>query len=266
MNQANAASGIRAWLAAAAGGLAAALATTLVLAPAQWAAAAVSNASGGRVELAEASGSIWNGSATLVLAAGADRGDRASLPGTLSWTLRPWGLLHGTVDLTLQHTAALAAPLRIQAEIDGRVRIGAASVRLPASILAGLGAPWNTVRPGGILTLRSDGLEVRAGKIQGGLVGEWEYASSALTPVSPIGHYRLLLTGPYPGTQVDLQTVSGPLELTGSGTIGEGGHLRFDGIARALAATDPATRTQLTGLIALLGRSDGEAAILRLGS
>jgi general secretion pathway protein N len=267
MNSRRSATGIRAWLAAAAGGLAAALATTLVLAPAQWAAAAVSNASGGRVELAEASGSIWNGSATLVVAPGADRrDDRASLPGTLTWTLRPWGLLHATVDLTLQHTAALAAPLRIQAEADGRVRIGAASIRLPASILAGLGAPWNTVRPGGVLTLRTDGLEARAGRIQGALVGEWEYASSALTPVSPIGHYRLLLTGPYPGTQVDLQTVSGPLELTGSGTIDEGGRLRFDGIARALAATDPATRTQLTWLIALLGRTDGESAILRLGS
>lgn len=264
--------------AAVAGGAAAAAATVLALAPAQWAAAAVSRASGGRVELAEASGTIWNGTATLVLNPGGDAeaqdgagrrnrdSDRASLPGTLGWRLSPWSLLHGTLDLTLQQTSALAAPVHVQAGIDGRVRIGPASLRLPASILSGLGAPWNTVRPGGMLSLRTDGLEIGAGQVRGGAAGEWEYASSALTPVSPIGHYRLELTGPYPGTQVNLLTVSGPLELTGSGTIAEGGRLRFDGVARALAATDPATKTQLTGLITLLGRSDGETAILRLGS
>jgi len=42
--------------------------------------------------------------------------------------------------------------------------------------------------------------------------------------------------------------------------------LRFEGIARALAATDAATKTQLTGLISLLGRREGDAAILSFGS
>jgi hypothetical protein len=54
--------------------------------------------------------------------------------------------------------------------------------------------------------------------------------------------------------------------LTGSGTIGEGGRLRFQGVARPLAAADAATKTQLTGLISLLGRRDGDAAILSFGS
>jgi hypothetical protein len=76
----------------------------------------------------------------------------------------------------------------------------------------------------------------------------------------------LQTSGQYPGTRLELQTISGPLELTGSGTIGEGGRLRFQGIARPLATADPATKTQLTGLISLLGRRDGDAAILSFGS
>jgi len=257
----------RAWLAAAAGGTVAVLATIAALAPAQWADRALQRATGGRVELAEATGTIWNGSATLVLSSGDERANaRSSLPDPLSWRLSFWPLLSGTAELTLRHPSALATPLTISAYADGRLQLGAATLRLPAALLAGLGAPWNTVRPGGILSLRTDGLELSQGRCRGSLTADWEYASSGLTPVTPIGHYRLQTSGQYPGTRLELQTISGPLELTGSGTIAEGGRLRFDGIARALAGSDQATKTQLTGLISLLGRREGDAAILSFGS
>lgn len=257
----------RAWIVAVAGGLAAALVTLAVLAPAQWAAQLLSRAADGRIELAEASGTIWNGSGTLVLASGEGRGDSSSsLPGPLSWHLSPLALLTGTVELTLRHPSALTAPLQISLYADGRLQLGAASLRVPAELLAGLGAPWNTVRPGGIVSVRTDGLQIAGGHGTGSVTVEWEYASSALSPVSPIGHYRLQTSGQYPGTRLELQTISGPLELTGSGTIDEGGRVRFEGIARPLPAADAVTRTQLTGLISLLGRREGETAILNFGS
>ena len=259
--------GSRAWIAAVAGAAVAALVTLAALAPAQWAGQALERASSGHIELAEATGTIWDGSATVVLASGGGGGEsRSSLPGALSWHLSAPALLTGTVELTLRHPSALTAPLQLNVYADGRMQLGAATVRLPAAVLAGLGAPWNTVRPGGILSAHTDGLQISQGHCRGSFSAEWEYASSALTPVSPIGHYRLQTSGQYPGTRLELQTISGPLELTGSGTIGEGGRLRFDGIARPLAAADPATRTQLTGLISLLGRRDGETAILSFGS
>ena len=255
------------WIPVALAGAVAALFTVAALAPAQWADLAIRSATRGRVELAEARGTIWNGSATLVLASGEGRDSvRAGLPDPLSWHLSALRLLTGTLDLTLQHPSALAAPVRLTATVGGRVEVGPASLRLPAAMLTGLGAPWNTVRPGGIVSLRTEGLQLSPGQLQGSLSLEWEYASSALTPVSPIGHYRLQTSGQYPGTRLELQTISGPLELTGSGTIGEGGRLRFQGIARPLAAADPATKTQLTGLISLLGRREGDAAILSFGS
>ncbi len=238
---------------------------TFVLAPAQWMGALVHNATQGRVELAETRGSFWKGDATLVLTAGAG-GVRASLPERLSWQLSPLALLTGTVDLTLVHPSALVQPLNLRATLDGHLNAGPTTVRLPASLLIGLGAPWNTVRPGGVLTLTWDRLAVEPRRFQGAVVAEWQFASSNLTPVSPFGHYRLTTNGVFPGTQLNLLTISGPLELTGSGTIAEGGRLRFQGVARALPGTDPAIKTQLTGLISLLGRRDGESAILNFGS
>lgn len=247
--------------------LAALAATTLMLAPAQWLAALMHAHTGGRVQLAEAKGTLWNGQATLVLAPNAQPGAlRASLPERLSWRLSPWALLVGRIDLTLTHPSALSQPLAVRAQLGGRTEIGAATLRLPASLLIGLGAPWNTVRPGGVVSVTWDRLLIEPGRVQGNLSAEWQFASSNLTPVSPFGHYRLQTNGVFPGTQLNLVTVSGPLELTGSGTIAAGGHLRFQGIARALPGTDPAIKTQLTGLISLLGRRDGESAILNFGS
>lgn len=248
--------------------LAALLATVLVIAPAQWAASALKNATGGRLELAEASGTVWNGSALLVLASSPEPGAaRSTLPERLSWHMSPWALLTGQLDLTVSHPSALAQPLSVRAPLlgGGPATLSATTLRVPASLLVGIGAPWNTIRPGGILLVNWDRLQIDSGRMQGNISAEWQYASSALTPVSPMGHYRLQTNGIWPGTQLDLLTVSGPLELKGSGTIPEGGRLHFTGRAQAMPGTDPGVKAQLTGLISLLGRRDGEGALLNFG-
>jgi general secretion pathway protein N len=249
-------------------GLVAVALTVAVLAPAQWAASAARSATGGRLDLAETSGSLWQGEATVVLASGTGPGTtRASLPERLSWRLSPWQLLAGTVDLTLTHPSALAQPLTIRKPLGSTLVIGATTLRLPASLLTGLGAPWNTVRPGGVLAINWDRLQIDGQGFRGNLNAEWQFASSSLTPVSPFGHYRLETNGVFPGTQLQLLTISGPLQLLGSGTIGEGGRLRFEGTARPVPGTDASVKTQLTGLISLLGpRKDSETATLRFGS
>ncbi len=229
---------------------AAVLATALIVAPAQWMASAVAEATGDRVVLAEAAGSLWNGRASVVMSPGAESGGASvSLPEPLSWTLSPWRLLAGTVDLTLAHP----------------VEVGGTTLRLPAAVLVGLGAPFNTIRPGGLLSITWQRLEFHGGSMQGDLVGEWQFASSALSQVAPFGHYRLSATGGYPDTRLLLATVAGPLEMTGDGTIDGRGGLRFSGRARALPGVDSSTRAQLAGLITLLGRRDGDSAILSLG-
>lgn len=238
--------------------------TVAVLAPAQWLASALARASDGRVALAEVQGSFWNGQGTLVLTSKA--GSRASLPERLSWRVSPRALLTGRIDATFSHPSALVQPLHVQATPDGKTRVGATTLRLPAIVLVGLGAPWNTLRPGGTISVSWNQLLIDAGRIHGNIIAEWQFASSAMTPVSPFGHYRLQTAGLLPGSQLKLTTISGPLELAGVGTISEGGHLRFRGRAQPMSGTDELVKSQLTGLLSLLGRRDGEAAILSIGN
>ena len=58
-------------------------------APAQWLADAMQQASAQRLLLADARGSLWTGSAVLVLTGGAGSRDASALPGRLHWRLRP---------------------------------------------------------------------------------------------------------------------------------------------------------------------------------
>lgn len=241
--------------------------TVAVLAPAQWLASGLYEATGGRVALAEVNGRLWSGDATLVLASGREaQATRASLPERLSWRLSPWALLSGKVDVTFSHPSALAQPLHVVAGFDGKAQAEGTTLRLPAILLAGLGAPWNTLRPGGLISVSWDRLAIAPHHFEGNVVAEWQFASSAMTPVSPFGHYRLQTQGTFPGTQLNLTTISGPLELTGTGTIAEGGRLRFKGRAQPQTGTSDAVKQQLTGLLSLLGRRDGDAAILNFGN
>jgi general secretion pathway protein N len=241
--------------------------TAVIMAPAQWVASAISQTTGDRIVLAEAKGSVWRGEASVVLSPGEDAGiARMALPEALSWRLSPWRLLAGTIDLTLSHPSALSQPLQLRVDLSGRVELLATTVQLPAALLAGLGAPFNTIKPGGVLSLAWQRLEIHRGRMTGDLAGEWQFATSTLTTVAPFGNYRLLAQNGFPGTRLKLSTLSGPLELIGDGTIDEQGNLRFTGRARAQPGVDESTRAQLAGLVLLLGPRDGDSAILSLGN
>ncbi|NDG42060.1 MAG: general secretion pathway protein GspN, partial [Betaproteobacteria bacterium] len=74
------------------GALLGAIAGLAFNAPAQWLADALHQASGERLLLAQARGSLWDGSAVLVLTGGTGSHDASALPGRLAWQLRPDGL------------------------------------------------------------------------------------------------------------------------------------------------------------------------------
>jgi general secretion pathway protein N len=252
-------------IAIAAAALAGAAVVLLTMAPAGLVALAVHRGSEGRIRLGDPAGTIWNGQADLIL--GGDDGATAGtrLPGRLAWRLAAGRLLLGTVDLTLSDAALLDTPLALRIDRSGATA-DPDRARVPAAVLQGLGAPWNTIQPGGELQLEWDTLHLRDGALRGALRAEWLGASSRLSPIVPFGHYRLLADGIFAGAALQLETVSGPMEMTGNGTIAGAYRLRFHGTARVQAGTDAATATQLSGLISLLGRRDGDGAILNFGS
>jgi len=208
----------------------------------------------GRLRLIDARGTVWIGSAMLGLS---DGRQVMLIPGRLSWKIDLAALASGRVTADLSHPA-LAAPLAVSLAATS-IALKAGQAELPAALLAALGAPFNTVRPGGALSLRWTNIELKGGALAGNLQIDWREAQSALSKVAPVGSYRLQVTGAGDTARVQLDTLRGPLRLQGSGTV-KGGRVSFKGLASA----DPDMRPALIGLISVLGPRVGDQAVLAI--
>jgi len=235
--------------------------TLLTQAPARWLAAGVDSASGQVVQLADPQGTVWNGSARLLLSGGAGSRSLTALPGRVHWTLRPaWGGLQARV---LADCCTPAGPLavRIGPRWGGaQVRVADSQSLWPAALLAGLGTPMNTIEPQGELALSTQGLSVEwlAGRLvlQGRAEFTVRHMSSRLSTVQPLGSYRMVLAGGDTPT-LELSTLEGALQLSGNGQWA-GSRLRFTGQAWAAPGMD----APLGPLLILLGHMrDGRAQI-----
>lgn len=251
------------WEWALAGGVAGLAVAVAVFAPAHWLAQWVTNATGGQVQLLQARGTVWTGSAQLVLTGGAASQDRAALPGRVEWRLRPtWD----GVRAQLQASCCTTEPLR--AQVHGRwggmrVSLADGQSQWPAALLTGLGTPWNTLQPQGQLVLQTRALDLQwaAGRmVLGGQVQlDARAMSSRLSTLRPMGSYRLVLQGgDVPA--LTLSTLDGHLQLSGAGQW-VGNRLRFAGEATAA----PEREAALSNLLNIIGRRSGARSIITVG-
>ena len=264
------------WIAASVAlGLLAAAAVLLVTAPASVADWALARATLGRVRLADARGSVWNGSGRLVLAdaaAGPADGPLTGaapelralagvvLPGVFSWRVSAWPLLVGMLDARIEHDS-MKQPVLLSGR-PGELRVSAGALSLPPVALDRLGSPWNTIRPTGSLKVSWENVTLRSGRFDGKASIELAEAGSALTPVRPLGAYRIDIVGSGAQAQVRMDTLSGPLRLQGSGTWEAKSGLRFTAEAQA----DEPERLRLQPLLGLLGRREGDRTIIKIGA
>jgi general secretion pathway protein N len=237
--------------------------STVLFAPARWAASLVQQFSRGQLLLLDARGTVWTGSARVTFTGGAGSPEAATLPGRLAWHLAP--ALHGaTLRLNADCCMQQAWAMQLQPRWNGlRLRLSDARSQWPAKLLAGLGTPWNTIQPQGALHLTTQGLTLAwaAGRLL--LTGAAELdainLSSDLSTLRPMGSYRFSVTGGAPVT-LALTTLQGSLQLSGSGQW-VGGQLRFNGEATAV----PQHQAALSNLLNLIGRRDGARSIIKVG-
>lgn len=249
------------------------LAGLAAFAPAAWLARAVAEGSGGHLLLADARGSIWTGSAAVVLTGGPDSRDAALLPGRLRWKLRraPGSWL--ALELRAVQPCCLEGELKLRIEPGiGRLRLSLPPERRavgawPTGWLAGLGTPWNTLQLEGALQLVSEGLSIDAVQGHWRVAGQAELnllaVSSALSTLDPLGSYRLNLSphsGGGDGLALKLQTLDGALRLDGSGQWSASG-LRF----RGQASAQPGAEVPLGNLLNIIGRRQGNLAHIAIG-
>jgi general secretion pathway protein N len=252
------------------GALVGAMVALIVFAPAAWLASAVSSATHERFMLADARGTIWSGSAVVLVTGGKDSRDATALPGRMEWKLGLKGLglqlrathaccLNGTVSVLIRAGLGhLTATLNPPADWVGQ---------WPSNWLTGLGTPWNTLQPQGMIRLSSPGLVLKRTQ------GHWNFEgradidlldiSSRISTLERLGSYRFSVSSTLnePGiAQITLGTTDGALQLNGSGTWSSSG-FRFRGEARA-SDTDEAA---LQNLLNIIGRREGARSVISIG-
>lgn len=222
--------------------------TLVVRAPAAWLGDWLEARS--KLRLVDARGTVWRGSALVGLSDG-----RATtlVPERIEWRID----LFPRAAAELSHPW-LTAPLRIAMEPDV-VAFQQGKAILPAGVLASAGAPFNTLKPGGVLEVAWSDARLRGAALDGEVQIDWRDATSALSPIAPLGTYRVRVSGRGDAPSLELKTLSGPLRMQGSGRI-NGSQVRFRGTADAEAGMRPA----LDGLLGVLGMRSGDKVLLAI--
>jgi len=229
------------------------LAATL---PAGVAASRIAAASAGVVRLSAVTGTVWQGSAQVNVAA-------PGLAFTLDqarWRFLPSRLLAGRFAFDIE--AGLAS-LQARGEASRSItawhlddfHAGGDAAALAAFFP--LVAAW---QPAGPLAIDAQALSWNGEQASGTAAAQWRDASLALSPVRPLGSWRALAAGEGSSLRVELATTEGPLRLSGKGALAiPGGRFAFSGQARA----EPGRERDLEDLLNLLGarRADGARAI-----
>ncbi|HEY4081464.1 MAG TPA: type II secretion system protein N [Burkholderiaceae bacterium] len=235
----------------------------IAFAPASWLADRVATASNQHLLLSDARGSIWNGSAVVVLTGGADSRDATALPGRLQWNLHWQGL---SILLAARQDCCINGELQLRLTPGWRKLDMALLdkpdwlVRWPAGLLAGLGTPWNTLQLDGSARMLAHDLRISWNAQGWQQTGEVDLdllnLSSRVSPIAPLGNYRFRLNG----GQLLLTTLDGALQLQGHGQLSAAG-ASFRGEASAA----PGREAALDNLLNIMGQRHGARSIISLG-
>lgn len=246
-----------------------ALLALVTQAPAYWLAHLVAQTSGERLMLLDPQGTVWRGSAQAVLSAGPQsEASNTTLPTRLQWQLD----LGFGLRLNLWSDCCTSQPIQVRATPQWRgvrVQVNDQRSTWPATWLTGLGAPWNTMQPEGVLQLSTQQLTWQhiAGQtqLQGQAQLDLQHLSTRLSTLKPLGSYRVVLLGTGATATGDtmrltLDTVEGSLKLQGQGEWRHG-RLQFNGEA----SSEPDAEAALSNLLNILGQRRGAKSILKLG-
>jgi general secretion pathway protein N len=230
-------------------------AVVLAMAPAAWITPQFARQTGGHVNLVDPAGSVWHGSATLMLAAGSDLSAATLLPGRIEWHTGFWPLFTGRLRMVMRHSEAMPDPITVDAT-PRSATVTPGTLAVPASLLSGLGAPFNTLDLQGDVQLSWSEWRSFNRQAFGQLTVTLNDVSSRISLVKPLGSYRVTLQAQGASSTLDLTTLKGPLMLNGSGTV-SGASTSFHGAASAA----PEARDNLAGLLNLLGRPSGPGTV-----
>jgi general secretion pathway protein N len=240
-------------------GALAVLSTVLIMLPARWFAPLVERTTASHIVLANVHGSIWHGGGVLVLQAPLAKTAPAVAVAQVSWQVHAATLLAGRIDASLDITTATSSHVTVTGDWYGW-HVGPAKIVLAGDSLAALGAPFNTLGLTGAVIVAWDSLDYSRSRVTGNAVIMIENTSSRLSPVQPLGTYRIDVHALDDRYAFELSTASGALSLEGHGTVSDAG-LSYTGTARA----SEKSREALADLLSVIGERDGDVTRMHFG-
>ena len=194
-------------------------------------------------------GSLWHGTAEKL--------SMSTRVGTvqisaLQWDMQWRYLFRG--DIALKFEMADAVGSLTVARGFGGFRLVQVDLALPAEELAQILPQLGLWQPGGEVQFKTEEFVLAATAPSAALL-IWRNATLNLSPLQPLGDYRLQLRKETNGTiNAQLQTLAGKLQLAGAGAYSKQAGLQFNGSASA-RRTDI---SELQALLALLGKDRGD--------
>lgn len=218
-------------------------AVIVVLAPASLVTGVLEHATAGRLTMAQTEGTLWRGEGVLLL-----QHDNKFLPlGHYAWRIGP-AANPSQIAVSVDTGADKPAQLIISPSRN-EVVISQAQIVLPAQLLSVFAPQLLPYRLSGELAVTTEHFQITPDSNSGTLAVDWKQATSGLTDITPLGDYRILLQGMGADLKVSLATLTGKLQLAGSGQMKIGRTLTFNGTAQAA----PDQRLALSDLLHHIG-------------
>jgi len=206
--------------------------TLFVFAPATLLTSIVEGNSGGQFVLANASGTLWSGSATPAIR---QRSGKFLALEKLHWDVELLPLFTGKIMTRLRWDNVEQGLPMVATISFGQIEFRNAVLPLQAGIIGELSPLLQPAQLSGQVMVKSEQFALSRQGINGNAVAEWTGAGSVLSLVNPLGSYRMNLAGAGERLEVTLLTTTGVLLLEGKGSFTLNQGLTFQVTARAAA-------------------------------
>lgn len=211
----------------------------VVGAPARALAPVLANRSDGRLQLTEARGSVWSGSAGLSCLL--PEGSSVNC-GRWAWNLVPENLTHLRLSLLVRREG-VDESMVISWTLAG-LEMERVALTLPAALAGSIDPKIAALRLGGRLHISSQKLSGKSGQAK----VLWQKMESGLVPGQALGDHVIDLAIGATGSSFTITSASGPVALSGGGSVAVDGKTTID----TVAAVDP-RNAALPSLLSLMG-------------
>ena len=211
---------------------------------------------GGRLRVANSSGTLWNGSGALTLL---PYGARVPV----AWQIDVLPLLRSRLNGMLTPGAAETAQTSF--ELSGEdFAVRRLAVALPAeALLRAGGAPGFITAAGGTVDVQAHTFALRRGMFEGGFIARWQGAS-LVGPGSAIaialGDMRLEAIGNGGELKGALSNTGGEIEINGTLILAVTGASRAEARLKPRGGIDPARSNAIAAALSMLGSADSSGA------